>query len=511
MATYTGKKLSFTQNGNTFILDPVSVFEYEDLEHFPSTGVAGKIYIALDTNIIYRWDATETEYIPISSSGGGSSLTTIRFSIAVTDWTQSEPGSAFQASVTNAKILVATEEIVTYDSSIDENLKGNIKATKDAANNAMIFETAIRPTGVISGTIYSFGTLRQTNIVPVFQDIPFSITASQWTGENAPYTVQITNANVFADSGLWTFYDESYDTYAQASVIANVTSGGGSITFTTNVKPTGTVSGFVRIIDGISGASPPERGGTGATSIEEACETLGAVPLAQKGVANGVATLDGSGLVPSNQLQSYVDDVLEYSSVNNFPVSGDIGKIYVATDTNKSYRWSGSTYVELSAYALATQAAAGLMSAQDKTKLDGIASEANKTVVSDSLSDTSTTNALSAAQGKALNDQIANKVLYYKSATQTATINAGANTYWAFSDLDLVPPANYALFSVVYVITGEASTSEPEIHLQGLNGQPAASYWAIAVKNNGSASRTWTVRIICWYVRADMTAELPST
>ena len=54
----------------------------------------------------------------------------------------------------------------------------------------------------------------------------------------------------------------------------------------------------------------------------------------------------------------------------------------------------------------ATTTASGLMSATDKSKLDGIESQANKTVVSDSLSDTSTTNALSAAQGKALNDRI---------------------------------------------------------------------------------------------------------
>ena len=48
----------------------------------------------------------------------------------------------------------------------------------------------------------------------------------------------------------------------------------------------------------------------------------------------------------------------------------------------------------------------GLMSATDKAKLDGIESQANKTTVSDSLSDTSTTNALSAAQGKVLNDSM---------------------------------------------------------------------------------------------------------
>ena len=90
------------------------------------------------------------------------------------------------------------------------------------------------------------------------------------------------------------------------------------------------------------------------------------------GAANGVASLDSAGKVPSNQLPSYVDDVLEYAALSSFPSTGEAGKIYVAKDTNKSYRWSGSTYVELSSYAVASTSASGLMSAADKTKLDGI-------------------------------------------------------------------------------------------------------------------------------------------
>ena len=55
------------------------------------------------------------------------------------------------------------------------------------------------------------------------------------------------------------------------------------------------------------------------------------------------------GKVPTDQLPSYVDDVLEYASLSSFPASGESGKIYVATDTNKTYRWSGTAYVEISA------------------------------------------------------------------------------------------------------------------------------------------------------------------
>lgn len=55
------------------------------------------------------------------------------------------------------------------------------------------------------------------------------------------------------------------------------------------------------------------------------------------------------GKVPASQLPSYVDDVLEYSNIGTFPGTGEAGKIYVAIDTNKTYRWSGSAYVEISA------------------------------------------------------------------------------------------------------------------------------------------------------------------
>lgn len=68
----------------------------------------------------------------------------------------------------------------------------------------------------------------------------------------------------------------------------------------------------------------------------------------QKGVAGGVAELDSSGKVPSSQLPSYVDDVLEYKGIAEFPETGETGKIYVDTLTNMTYRWGGSSYVVIS-------------------------------------------------------------------------------------------------------------------------------------------------------------------
>ena len=81
------------------------------------------------------------------------------------------------------------------------------------------------------------------------------------------------------------------------------------------------------------------------------------IPVGSKGEANGVASLDSNGKVPSSQLPSYVDDVIEgyyyngqfYSdSAHTQLITPETGKIYVDLDTNKTYRWGGTTYVEIS-------------------------------------------------------------------------------------------------------------------------------------------------------------------
>lgn len=70
--------------------------------------------------------------------------------------------------------------------------------------------------------------------------------------------------------------------------------------------------------------------------------------ISTKGQPGGLAELDSTGKVPAAQLPSYVDDVLEYSTKAQFPQTGETGKIYVAKDTNLTYRWTGTHYLEIS-------------------------------------------------------------------------------------------------------------------------------------------------------------------
>lgn len=225
----------------------------------------------------------------------------------------------------------------------------------------------------------------------------------------------------------------------------------------------------------------------------------------QKGVADGIATLDSTGKVPSSQLPSYVDDVIEgYYSSSKFyktkgsdgtyssEITGETGKIYVDLNTNKTYRWSGSAYAVISetlalgttsstafrgdygntaythatakgsafssglykittnaqghvtaatavakaditglgipaqdtTYSVATTSANGLMSKDDKSKLDGIATGANKTTVDSSLNSTST----NPVQNKVVTTEINSlKGLVGDTAVSTQITNAIAN------------------------------------------------------------------------------------
>lgn len=157
------------------------------------------------------------------------------------------------------------------------------------------------------------------------------------------------------------------------------------------------------------------------------------IPLSQKGSANGVASLDANGFIPSSQLPSYVDDVLEYTSKSSFPTTGTTGKIYVDTSTNLTYRWGGTSYVEISSsLALGETSSTAYAGDKGKANADAIADlqsgKLDKSSVVNNLTSTSTSSALSAAQGKALNDKFAN-YLTTSSANSTyqTKLTSGTN------------------------------------------------------------------------------------
>lgn len=136
----------------------------------------------------------------------------------------------------------------------------------------------------------------------------------------------------------------------------------------------------------------------------------------------GIATLDTEGKVPSSQLPSYVDDVLEYSSKSEFPAKGEAGKIYVDTTTNLTYRWGGSSYVEISA-SLA-------LGETSSTAYAGNKGKAVRTDLDAHIANTSNPHGVTKAQvglGNVDNTSDADKVV--KGASQDGSGNVIANTY----------------------------------------------------------------------------------
>jgi hypothetical protein len=138
----------------------------------------------------------------------------------------------------------------------------------------------------------------------------------------------------------------------------------------------------------------------------------------EKGANNGVATLGSDGKVPSGQLPSYVDDVVEYTNLAGFPTTGETGKIYVALDTNVTYRWSGTVYVKITSGEVSS--VAGRTGVVTLTKTDvGLANVDNTSDEDKPISNSTQT---------ALNLKANQSTTYTKNEINTLAANYATNT-----------------------------------------------------------------------------------
>lgn len=151
------------------------------------------------------------------------------------------------------------------------------------------------------------------------------------------------------------------DTYATKEALNNL--GSTVNTATTNIT---SLLGWFNTADGAAKKAVADGSGN---NIENTY-----IKKSEKGKANGVATLGSDGLIPAAQLPSYVDDVVEYDTRSAFPTTGETGKIYVALDSNKQYRWSGTTYTIISeSLSLGETAATAYAGDKGKANADAIA------------------------------------------------------------------------------------------------------------------------------------------
>lgn len=193
------------------------------------------------------------------------------------------------------------------------------------------------------GTIANLLTTAKTNIVDAVNELfnslknhkenlsnPHSVTSSQIGLGNVTNDKQATKTEFDAHTGNKLNPHEVTKTQVGLGNVDNTADANKDVRSATKLKTP-------RKINGVN------FDGTADITIEDDTK----IPLSQKGVAGGVAELNESGLIPSAQLPSYVDDTIE-GTLATFPEIGESGKIYVDTSTNLTYRWSGSQYVEIS-------------------------------------------------------------------------------------------------------------------------------------------------------------------
>ena len=126
----------------------------------------------------------------------------------------------------------------------------------------------------------------------------------------------------------------------ESDLPADITSNTSGNAATATLADAATVLATTRAINGV-----PFDGS--ADIVINATDSVARIALSEKGVANGVATLDAAGLVPSSQLPSYVDDVIEVADFAALPATGEASKIYVTLDNSYIYRWTGSQYIQI--------------------------------------------------------------------------------------------------------------------------------------------------------------------
>lgn len=171
----------------------------------------------------------------------------------------------------------------------------------------------------------------------------------------------LVSGDITLAAGANTTISQAGNTITLASTDTTYSAGNGltlaGTTFSLPVATSGTgnvVTGIVQTANGIT---------VNLGTMPTTSDLANYIPLSQKGAANGVAALDASGLVPASQLPSYVDDVLEgYYKVADGKfykeaayttlIAGETGKIYVSLDTNKTYRWTGTTFVYITSGAV---------------------------------------------------------------------------------------------------------------------------------------------------------------
>lgn len=126
-----------------------------------------------------------------------------------------------------------------------------------------------------------------------------------------------------------------------------------TLSFTGDATGSGSVDGSANVATALTLANSGITAGTYTKlTVDAKGRAISGTTLAATDIPSLDASKITSGVLDAARLPSYVDDVLEYTNLASFPITGETGKIYVDLATNKTYRWSGSTYVYITSGAV---------------------------------------------------------------------------------------------------------------------------------------------------------------
>jgi hypothetical protein len=209
------------------------------------------------------------------------------------------------------------------------------------------------------------------------------------------------------------------------ATVSGTNTGDQTITLTGDVTGSGTGSFATTLA-----ASGVTAGTYTKVTVDAKGRTTAGTTLASTDIPNLDASKITSGVLDAARLPSFVDDVLEYANLASFPVTGETGKIYVALDTNKTYRWSGSAYIYITSGAVDSVAGkTGVV-----TLVKGDVGLGNVDNTADSAKNVATAATWTTTRTISLGGDLSGSASVNGSADVTITATIGANTV---TDADL--------------------------------------------------------------------------
>ena len=306
-------------------------YSYSEITGTPTLGTAAALNVAISGN------AGSDEVV----KGDDTRLTDDRNAADVYSWAKAETKPSYDYSeIENKPTLGSASALDVAESGnagVNEVVIGDDTRLTDA-------RTPIAHNHTVSD-ITDFPTLGTASALNVAESGNAS-TTEVVKGDDT----RLTNSRPASDVSAWA-KEATKPSYAYSEITGTPTLGtaaGLDVATSGNASSSQVVKGDDTRLTDARNAADVYNWAKAETKPSYTATEVGAIASTLKGVANGVAELDANGLVPSSQLPSYVDDVIEVADYSSLPITGESGKIYVTKDTNKTYRWSGSGYTEIS-------------------------------------------------------------------------------------------------------------------------------------------------------------------